>query len=51
MAQRAQVLAAIESALAQFKAALGADALCGAGDGGAWEEQLIDLAPRPPPSL
>ena len=49
-AQRAQVLSAIESALAQFKAALGADALCGVGDDGAWEAQAIALAPSPPPS-
>ena len=49
-AQRAQVLSAIKSALAQFKSALGADALCGVGDDGAWEAQAIALAPSPPPS-
>ena len=48
-AQRAQVLSAIESALAQFKAALGADALCGVGDSGAFTEQFVDFAPSPPP--
>ena len=48
-AQRAQVLSAIESALAQFKAALGADALCGVGDSGAFTEQFVDFTPSPPP--
>ena len=47
--QRARVIAAFRAAQAQFKTALGADALCGTGDGGAFKEGLLDLTPMPPP--
>ena len=42
--QRALVLAALAGAQAQFKTALGADALCGTGDGGAFAQGIVDLA-------
>jgi hypothetical protein len=49
--QRAEVEAALANAMAQFKAALGADALCGAGNTAFVEEVLNPppSSPSPPP--
>ena len=47
--ERAQLLSALDASMAQFQAALGAVALCGGGTD-AFEEQMITLAPSPPPA-